>query len=461
MVVKHKFQGRDCVRFVNREPGFAPPPITNGQGARVFIEGYGCSASAADTEMISGLIDRGGYELVAEPEDADIRVIVTCAVKKVTEERMLARIGELASYGKVIVAGCLAEAEPKQIEKIEPNIGFLGPNRIDRILPVLESALRGQRRIEVGSAKLVKLGMPRTRKNRVVGIVEISSGCLSACTFCQVKLVKGRVFSYPENTIDDEARTLVDQGAREIWLTSTDNAAYGRDSDSTLPALIRSVCDIPGEFIVRVGMMNPLLTGRILEEMIEVFGNQKVFKFLHLPVQSGNDRILKIMQRGYSVDDFLQIVRAFRNAVPDLTLSTDMIVGFPQETYAEFEDSLELLRNVRPDIVNISRFGPRPGTKAAEMDSQISNEESKKRSTIMTELVRRISNQRNKTWIGWKGKVLVDEKVKNAVIGRNFSYKPCLIRLDESASDEVLGHDLVVQITDATASTLRARVSEA
>jgi len=427
------------------------------QKFKIFLEGHGCSASMADTEILGGLITQGGYELVDDETDSDLSVIVTCSVKKVTEERMAGRIKELSTSGsgKLVVAGCLAKAEPWRIERIDNRLSMIGPENLDCILPAIESTLRGEKRVEIDSSRLVKLGMPRTRKNGVVGIVEISSGCLSSCTFCQVKLVKGVVFSYPENEIVEEVRRLVEQGAREVWLTSTDNAAYGRDAGTTLPGLIRRVCAIPGNFKVRIGMMNPLLTGRILEDLVNAYENEKVFKFLHLPVQSGSNRILKAMQRGYTIEDFCATLNEFRSAIPHLTVSTDMIVGFPSESEREFEDSLDLLRRARPDIVNISRYGSRPGTKAALMDSSISNEESKNRSTAMTHLVKQISRENNEHWIGWRGSILIDEKVKNAVVGRNFSYKPCLVMSREHESEKCLGFEREIRITGATASTLR------
>ncbi|MHB8568059.1 MAG: tRNA (N(6)-L-threonylcarbamoyladenosine(37)-C(2))-methylthiotransferase [Nitrososphaerales archaeon] len=425
---------------------------------RIFIEGHGCSASFADTEILSGLISQGGYVIVEDDKDADLSVLVTCSVKDVTEKRMLSRIQELSNGGrsKVVIAGCLSKTEPEKIHRINPNLSLLGPGNLDQILPVIESTLRGEKRVETSQNKLVKLGMPRSRKNNLVGIVEISSGCLSSCTFCQVKLVKGVVFSYPEDEILKEVRNLISMGVREIWLTSTDNAAYGRDSKSSLPTLIRRVSALPGEFKVRVGMMNPLLTGKILDDLIECYLDPKVFKFLHLPVQSGSDRILKSMQRGYSIDDFLETVSTFRNAIPNLTLSTDIIVGFPSEIESDFRLSADLVRKVSPDIVNLSRFGARSGTKAALMADQLSSSVLKNRSIEMTEVIREISLERNLKWIGWKGNVLVDEEVKGAFVGRNYAYKPCLIKNVEG-TDTFLGDNTNVTVEGATSLTLRCR----
>jgi threonylcarbamoyladenosine tRNA methylthiotransferase CDKAL1 len=424
---------------------------------KVYIEGHGCSASFADTEILRGMISQGGYDLVDDDSAADVNVLVTCSVKSVTEERMFERIRSLSNEGKkLIVAGCLPKANPARIEKFRPGLSMIGPNNLDSIFPTIEATLSGRSLVSVESRKLVKTGLPRSRINKVIGIVEISSGCLSSCTFCQVKLVKGTVFSYPEVEIIKEVEQMVSQGVKEIWLTSTDNAAYGRDSHSSLPRLVRRVTSIPGDFVVRLGMMNPLLMGGILDELIDSFKNEKVFKFLHLPVQSGCDRILKLMQRGYLVEDFYRTLDAFRCEIPDLTLSTDIIVGFPTETESEFRESIELLKKVKPDVVNLSRFGARPGTKASTMDSQTSPEISKERSTEMTILIRRLSRERNEKWIGWSGKVLIDEVVKNAVVGRNFAYKPCLLSGKEDS--EKLGRRMELSVVGATASTLHAEL---
>lgn len=428
---------------------------------RVYVEGHGCSASLADTEILRGVIEQGGYELVDDQNTADINVLVTCSVKSVTEQRMLSRIRDISQKGrnKLIVAGCLPKADPTKISKIDQNLSMLGPGNLDRILPTIESALSGRQMVSLESKKLVKLGMPRSRLNQVVGVVEISSGCLSSCTFCQVKLVKGNVFSYPEAQIVEEARSLILEGAKEIWLTSTDNAAYGRDAKTTLPSLIRRVSALPGDFKIRVGMMNPLLTHRLVDELVECFQNEKVFKFIHLPVQSGSDRILKTMLRGYTVDDFYETVEAFRAAIPEVSLSTDMIVGFPTETESEFLESQELLKRAKPDVVNISRFGAREGTKAAVMDGQIDSMTSKDRSVRMTSLVKQIQRKINSKWVGWSGSVLIDELVEDALVGRNFAYKPCLFKRDQLPfSKEILGKVVNAKITDFTSSTLRANV---
>jgi threonylcarbamoyladenosine tRNA methylthiotransferase CDKAL1 len=428
---------------------------------KVFVEGHGCSASFADTEIISGLVQEEGYRLVTDESEADVAVLVTCSVKSVTEQRMLSRIRDLSTGGrKLVVAGCLAKAEPGKVLKIRSDFSLVGPNNLEKIVPAIAATMTGGQVVALEPSKLIKLGLPRTRLNSIVGIVEISSGCLSTCTFCQVKLVKGNVFSYPEQEIVEEASSLIRQGAKEIWLTSTDNSAYGKDSHTSLASLVGKVTAIPGQFKIRLGMMNPLLTGRVLDEFLACLKMEKVFKFVHLPVQSGSDRILRAMQRGYSVSDFESMVTRIRKEIPSVTLSTDVIVGFPTESESEFNESMDLLRRTRPDVVNLSRFGAREGTKAAEMAGQISSVTSKRRSTLMSNLTKEIQKENNSRWLGWKGRIILDEKVKRALVGRNYAYKPCLIQTESATASHLdLGAEIEVEITAATSSTLRARQS--
>jgi threonylcarbamoyladenosine tRNA methylthiotransferase CDKAL1 len=425
---------------------------------RIFIEGHGCSASYADTEIISGTIAKSGFEIVEEESEADLSILVTCSVKSVTEQRMLTRIRELREKGqKVLVAGCLSAAEPKKILSIDNSLSLIGPGNLDKVVQAVSSTLNGEQFISTEMTRLVKLGMPRTRQNQAIGIVEISSGCLSSCTFCQVKLVKGTVFSYPEDKIVEEARLLISQGVREVWLTSTDNSAYGRDTKTSLSKLIRKICAIEADFKIRLGMMNPLLTrGRVLDDLISSIQDGKVFKFLHLPVQSGSNRILKLMQRGYTVDDYFSTIEEFRRAIPNLTLSTDVIVGFPTETEADFEETVDMIQRSKPDVLNLSRFGARGGTKAATMENQVPASVSKIRSERLSKVWKQIALERNQRWLGWQGIALIDEAVKEAYIARNDAYKPCLIEKKSLIEKNPIGTKLRVRVREVTPFTLHS-----
>jgi len=198
------------------------------------------------------------------------------------------------------------------------------------------------------------------------GIVPIATGCLGNCAYCITKIARGDLSSRHPSGIIESVRSLASSGPIEIQLTGQDTAAYGLDIGTDLPSLVREICAIPGDFRLRVGMMNPRSALPIVKQISDAYAEQKVFKFLHLPVQSASDEILAHMERGYRVADFRMFVDAVRKVVPEMTLSTDIIVGYPGEKEEDHMANLDLIREVKPDIVNVTRFSPRPGTRAAE-----------------------------------------------------------------------------------------------
>ena len=420
--------------------------------AKIFVEAYGCSASFADSEMISGLIQNGGHTLAESSSESDLNLIVTCSVKDATANKMIHRIKSLKSK-PLIVAGCLPKAEKGTVEKFTENASMLGPNSLGKTLQVIDTTLRGQRQIALEDTDVSKVGLPKVRLNQTVGIVEIANGCLSECTFCQTKLSKGDLTSYRLGDIVRQVKTEISEGCKEIWLTSTDNGCYGFDIGTDLPALVDNVAEIPEEFRIRVGMMNPMYMPRIKEKLLDSFDNQKVFKFLHIPVQSGSDKVLQDMKRGHTTGTFKEIVQKARKRFGDFTISTDIIVGFPSETLEDFQQTVELLDQTKPDVVNLSRYSARPGTDAAEWE-QIDMTEVKRRSKIIFEQINKISSENNKKWIGWKGSVLFDEKTDEGIKGRNFAYKPVFVQ------DKVdIGEQHAVKITSATTNRLVGKIA--
>ena len=420
--------------------------------AKIWVEAYGCSASFSDSEMISGLIVNGGHTLAENPDDSDLSVIVTCSVKDATASKMIHRIKESNSK-PLVVAGCLPKAEKDTVEKFAENASLLGPNSIGKTLQVIQSTLDGKKLIALEDSDISKVGLPKIRLNPAVGIVEIASGCMSECTFCQTKLSKGDLQSYRVGDIVRQVKTEISDGCSEVWLTSTDNGCYGFDIDSDLPELINSVVEIPDKFFVRVGMMNPMYMPRIRDNLLKSFDSSKVFKFLHVPVQSGSDKVLNDMKRGHTASTFRDVVNQFREKFGKFTISTDVIVGFPTETEEDFEMTMNLLRDTKPDIVNLSRYSQRPGTDAAEM-VQIDVAEVKRRSKIAYELISDISRENNQKWVGWKGQVLFDEEFENQVRGRNFAYKPIFVN-----EEPKIGQISSVEITEATNHSLIARIT--
>ena len=419
--------------------------------AKIWVEAYGCSASFSDSEMISGLIVNGGHTLAENSQDSDLNLIVTCSVKDSTATKMVHRIKESNSK-PLVVAGCLPKAEQKTVEKFAENASLLGPNSIGKTLEVIKSTLNGTKIVALQDSDISKVGLPKIRLNNAIGIVEIASGCMSECTFCQTKLAKGELQSYRIGDIVRQINTELSDGCKEIWLTSTDNGCYGFDIDSNLPELVNAVSDIPEKFFIRIGMMNPMYMPRIRNNLLKTFESNKVFKFLHVPVQCGSDKVLNDMKRGHTAQTFRDVVEKFRAKFEKFTISTDVIVGFPTETEEDFKKTLELLQETKPDIVNLSRYSQRPGTDAAEM-KQIDVLQVKKRSKIAYQLISKISEENNQKWIGWEGQVMFDEEYENQVRGRNFAYKPIFVNQKPK-----IGQISTVKITDATTHSLIGKI---
>jgi len=324
---------------------------------------------------------------------------------------------------------------------------LLGPDSIEKIVDLAHFTLSGKKMVFLEDLRKPKICLPRVRKNPIIEICETSTGCLGKCSFCEVKIAKGKIFSYPIGLVIEEIKNSLKDGCKEIWLTSQDCGCWGKDRKSTLPELLNKICEIKGKFLVRVGMMNPTHIKDILDDLIDSYKCEKIFKFLHLPVQSGSDEILRKMNRGYSVNDFRKIVKKFRKEFPNITLSTDLIVGFPGESEGDFQKTVALMKEIKPDIVNISKFGARPGTKAAKMEQlsvKIMNERSKK----LMEIVKKIQLKKNENWVGWEGDVLIDEVNKKNIMGRNFAYKPVVLK------EGKLGKIKRVKITSASHTSL-------
>ena len=419
--------------------------------AKIWLEAYGCSASFADSEIISGLIVNGGHTLAKSSSESDLNLIVTCSVKDATANKMIHRIKSLKSK-PLVVAGCLPKAERSTVEKFSKRASLLGPNSLRKTLQVINSTLQGTKQVELEDSDLTKSGLPKLRLNPTIGIVQIATGCMSECTFCQTKLSKGDLSSFRVGDIVRQVEEEIKDGCKEVWLTSTDNGCYGIDLGSDLPSLIDSVSEITQDFMIRVGMMNPMYMPKIRNSLLKSYQSDKVFKFLHVPVQSGSDKVLNDMKRGHTVNTFRDIAKRFRDKFSRFTISTDIIVGFPTESEDDFVKTVDLLSDIRPDIVNLSKYSKRPGTDAAEWD-QINPMEIKRRSSIISDLINQISLENNQKWIGWSGDVLFDEMTEGGIKGRNFAYKPIFVK------DSVeIGQKLSVKITEATKHSLLGKI---
>jgi len=417
---------------------------------RVFIRSFGCSTNMADGEVLAGCLARAGYELVRSVSSADVVIYNTCAVKGPTENRMIEALKQVSKSKKLIVAGCLSSINPERLRREVKFDGVAGPAAGQSIVDLVGRVLKGEKTNNLESVPhdLPELTLPRVPGNPVVSIIPVSYGCLGSCAYCCVVFARGPLRSYGVMDIVGRAKEDFSLGFRELWLTSQDVACYGRDKGTNLVELLKALCAVDGDFRVRVGMMTPNMAMDMLEDLLEAFEDEHIFKFVHLPVQSGDDNVLKSMRRFYSVEEFRKVVDAFRRRFPTLTLATDVICGFPGENDAAFNKTLQLIEQVKPDIVNVSKFFARPKTPAAEMRAHfVPLAEIKKRSTAAAALAQKVAFENNQQWVGWKGCILVDEegKVPGSWVGRNLAYKPVTIK----AAENMMGKNLSVSVKKA------------
>ncbi len=428
----------------------------------IHIKTYGCSSNTADTQTIAGVLKQAGYTLTDNEADADLIIYNSCAVKGPTENRIINDIKHAPAGKKIIVTGCLPKISFERLQKETHFEAAVGPAPGEKILQIIKQVLNGSQGI-VDLAPLKELPpitLPKTRKNPAVSIIPINTGCLGSCAYCCVVQARGKLRSYSVPDIVKRVQTDYAEGAKEFWLTSQDTASYGRDIKTDLAALLCAVGNIEGDFRVRVGMMTPNLVTEIQERLVGAFENQKIFKFLHLPVQSGDNSVLKGMRRFYTAEEFKATVEVFREAFPDLTLATDVIVGYPGESEEAFENTRKLLREVQPDVTNVSKFFARPKTAALKIrEGLVDKEETKRRSTIAAELAKELAAKRNSCWVGWSGDVLFDEqgKIEGSWVGRNFAYKPIAVK----CSEFLLGKTVKVEVTEACGTYLKGKVVNA
>ena len=409
---------------------------------KIHILTYGCSANINNSEIIEAILIKGKHKIVDSEEKADLVVINTCIVKGPTEQKIIKKMQEIKQ--PLVVAGCMAEARQELVKKIRSDAILVGLNNLKNINKAIK-----EKKDFLGSEHEVKLKLPKKNRNKAVEIIQIAEGCLGHCSYCITKLAKGKLFSYPEELIVDAVKK---SKAREIWLTSQDCGAYGQDIGTDLPGLLMKILKIKKDFLLRIGMMNPNHALKFADELIEIYKDKRIFKFIHLPVQSGNDEILLRMNRKYKVEDFVSIIEKFRENFPQITVSTDIICGFPGETEEQFSDSLKLIEKIKPDVLNISKFWPRPKTLAANM-KQIDVETKNERSRKMKELSRQITIERNKLWLNWEGEVYADEiRENNDIVGRNFAYKQIVL---PNAKKTTIGKTVKTKVVETGVNYLK------
>ena len=420
---------------------------------KIYIKTFGCSLNQSDSEVLAGALQKAQFEIVYTLSKADLIIVNSCCVKKPTENKFFRYLNLLKKQNKpIIIAGCMAQALPERVKEFS----LIGTYQLQNIVTVVEEILSGNTVHLIVKEKNPRLNLPKIRRNDIIEIVPICSGCLgNPCSYCIVPQARGELVSYDKDAILKQIREALAENVREIWLTAQDTGCYGKEIHDTLPNLLREIIKIPNKFNIRLGMINPNHVLEYMDELIQIYKSDKLFKFLHIPVQSGNNEILQKMKRKYTAEQFKEIVLRFRKEIPDITISTDIICGFPGETKEQFNDSVKFIQNVRPDVLNISRFWTRKGTEAEQMEQQIPSWETKNRSRHMSSVFDWISFENNKRWMGWEGYVVVDDHGKNnTFIARNHAYKQIII---ESTKD-LFGEVLHVKIDAITKYDLRGKI---
>ena len=445
-----------------------------------YIETYGCAANRSDSERILRIMKDKNFIQVSSPIKANITIYNTCGVKDPTERKIIKSLEEIeeGQKTKTIITGCLPNISLKAIKKANPSFGAIVDTKSTHLIgSVIDDILTGKTNLELFASSRTessnKIDILPLNFNPLIGILTINEGCDGNCSFCGTKLARGKTMSHSPEKLLIQARTMLQNGAKELWITSQDSGAYYyQESEKIweLPELISAICKLPYRFRLRLGMINPdhiirlqyQRTKNTLFDVIEA--NPQIFHFLHIPVQSGNDRVLTLMKRRYTVAEFQKIIKDIWKRFPGMTLATDIITGFPTETEEEFMDTLELVKWFNPPFLNSSRYGARPGTIAAQMDGQIHDRDSKRRSRLlMKEWEPSATKASSEKWLNWEGQVLVDEPGKRedvngeeTVIARNYAYKQVIL----PASDVYLGQFVTVKIIDTTLHYLIGKVIE-
>ncbi len=422
---------------------------------KVYIQTYGCTFNKADAQIIAGVLNENDIDIVDSIEEADIVIVNTCYVKLPTENKVTYQIQQLQEKypdKKVIVSGCMVEIDPEKLDKIGPEVSWIGPHQLNKSADVVNATYCGDVVRECGFSKESKVCVPKLTDDSLIHIIQICEGCLGACTFCCTRFARGPLNSYPIADIVAEARQAIENGACEIQLTAQDTAAFGRDSGEKLSDLIKEVANLEGDFRVRVGMMHPKNILNDVDEIIDAMKHPKVYNFIHLPIQSGSDKVLSEMRRGHTIEQYLEIVSKFKNEIPDLTLAVDIIVGYPTETDEDFELTVDLLKNIKPSLIHLSKYQHRKGAISSSLP-EIPRDVMKKRSKFLSDIKSEITEEENKLLVGTTQKVLVlEEGSKGGFIAKTDSYIPVIV------DDVKLGSFVDVKITEATATYLKSEL---
>ncbi|MBT5021219.1 tRNA (N(6)-L-threonylcarbamoyladenosine(37)-C(2))-methylthiotransferase [Candidatus Woesearchaeota archaeon] len=416
---------------------------------KIAITTFGCTLNKSDSEHFAGILKNAGHILVNDESDAELVIINSCVVKQVAENKLFKKLNQLKEQNKkIIIAGCVPQARKELIETKLKDFSIIGVDQLDRIDEVVEQTLNNNIIQIIETKSNARLNLPKIKHNATIEIIPISQGCLGNCTYCITKLARGNLVSYDSIAIINNAQAAITAGCKEIWLTSQDCGAYGKDIGTNIIGLLNKLITLKGDFKIRLGMANPNFIKDYVSDLIQIFQSDKMFKFLHIPLQAGSNKVLKDMNRFYIREDFINIVEKLRKNMPKINIATDIICGFPTESESNFQETIDVINKTKPDIINISRFWPRPNTPANDL-KPLNSKEINRRSKLITELAKNISKDNLKSWIGWSGNIIIDHIGKdNSFVGRNDSYKPIVIKNPKTKLN--LGDIVNIKVIDST-----------
>lgn len=387
---------------------------------RYLISTYGCQRNNHDSERIAAVLENQGYQATSNLNEADLIVVNACSVRQPAIDRIFGQIQKFAKLKaqnpkfKTILTGCVLPSDKKKFAGV-----------FDSILDIKELIKNTQIKPKYQSS--FKAYLP------------IMTGCNNSCTYCVVPYTRGKEISMPIEEIICQVKNLVKDGYKEIWLLGENVNSY----QFNFPELLRKINDIAGNFWIRFTSPHPK---DFSDELIKVMAEcQKVTEYINLPVQSGDNEILKKMNRPYQVQYYKNLVKKIRKMVPEVFLSTDAIVGFPGETKKQFQNTVKLFKEIKYDMAYISKYSPRPGTIAAQMPDDISHQEKKKREKILTEVLKQTALENNKKYIGGIVEVLPEKSKNGFLIGKTWAYKTIKFK----GPKNLIGQFIEVKITDA------------
>ena len=441
--------------------------LTENRTPTAYVETYGCQQNEADSEKLRGYLTQSGYQIVQEAEGADVVVMNTCAIREHAEQRVFGNLGALTHTKrrhpaqKIFLCGCMA-GETKVSDRIcksYPHVdGCFSTHHLWQFPEILWNVLSKKKRqfyIEDEPGSITE-GIPQVRDNTLKAWVSIMYGCNNFCTYCIVPYVRGRERSRNKEDILAECRCLIENGCKEITLLGQNVNSYGKDLPDGVDFsdLLSEIAAIDGDFLIRFMTSHPRDAGKKLFDTMA--SSPKIAKQLHLPFQSGSSRVLKAMNRHYDREKYLELVGYAKSVMPDLVLTSDVIVGFPGETEEEFEETISLIQLVRYDSLFTFIFSPRTGTPAASMDDPTPKEEKNRRFDRLCAVQNSISEEIHESYVGKAMRCLVDGTDKEFLTARTEGGR--LVRF--TADPKYIGTYQYITITGATTWSLTGELSK-